>query len=220
MKSFKYLGLGLIATTVLGAAPVFAAEGQQEEIKGKDTATEVVITAKEVHPETPVDPRDPTDPKDKDRNDIAVLKFVDAPTAYKFTTQLKADGEYKIDSGTVEGQGFKVFSDAKGAHYQVKSEVKGGLVSGTGADQITADVTKFFINGKDIKESANSIVMNHTEESGKYGFETSAGERTKAVDSIGIEFKVTDGQETKVKDGTVFTGTIENTLYNVYSVNK
>lgn len=223
MKSIKYLGVALIATTLLGAAaPAFAAEEEHEAIKSGDTNTSVTLQEKVVDPGKEVPKEDPNpDPKDptKPRDDVAVLKFVKAPSDYDFTSKIRTDGQYSIEGGTVgKGQAadskFVVFSDAKGAHYHVKSVVKENKLTATVDGQtLVGTVSGFKINNEDIYSSGKDIVMDHITNPFEH-----AGEVEKSVSDIGITFTLSDSDATKVKDGTVFKGEIENTLYNVYSI--
>lgn len=225
MKSIKYLGVALIATTLLGAAaPAFATE-VSKEVGSKDennTTTTVTITEKVVDPGKEV-PKDPDPDPEHPRDDIAVLKFVKAPTAYNFTSKIQTSGTYNITSGDIVGDGFTVFSDAAGAKYQVKSVVKDNKLEevddqGTKVNNgLTASVVNFLINNKDINTAGNEVVMSDDLDEGAYKFDH-AGEKTKKVESVGINFTVDGEGATKVKDGTRFAGTIENTLYNIYNV--
>lgn len=217
MKSTKILSFVLMATSLLATAtPAFAAETPHKVGDSKDTNATVKIIGKTVTPEKPLKPDD----KDKDKpkpDQIANLKFIEAPQSFYFETSVSDDGykltadktkKYGDKNAIPEGAKYQVFSDAKGAHYNVKSVIDPQLTEKATATK-KVDVTSFKINDKEI--ASEGVVMDHTTND----FDDS-GYATMPVENIAIEFKAAD-ENNKIKMNEEYTGAIHNTLYNVYN---
>lgn len=223
MKSTKILSFVLMATSLLATAtPAFAAE-TEHEVGSKDTDATVKIIQKEVDPVNPVDPDD----KDKNKpnpDQIANLKFMEAPKTFYFETKMTGDTySLKADKTTTfdgkkaieDGAKYQVFSDAKGAHYNVKSVIDKQLVEKTHPEK-KVDVSSFKINDKEIIN--DGIVMSHTMTDGNganSNFDTT-GFATMPVENISIDFTKAAASE-QIASGDEYTGAIHNTLYNVYN---
>lgn len=210
MKKTKILGTTLMAGALFAmATPVFAAGTEHEVTDGKKTTDATVkITEKTV------------DPDDPDA-DHANLKFIEAPQAFYFETIL-TDDAYTLTADTkktygdkkaiADGAKYKVFSDATGAQYKIKSVIEGNkLTSG----EKTVDITSFKINGQDLVGETtgtkkDDVVMDQDNNK----FEKS-GYAEMAVDSIAISFTAAEG--TVIEPGDQYEGTITNTLYNIYT---
>lgn len=213
MKFFKKVSSAVLAVAILGnAAPAFAAV-VEHEVDDAQTAVTIEIEDKVVDPETPIDPgEDPNNPENPENPgtnpDVAVLELVSAPTEYNFTSSLQR-GIYTLNTGEIKGN-YGVWSDAKGAHYEVRAAIDNNQFTGNNGKKI--DVTSFSINGQNVMSQGNQTVMSHVDNP----FEKAGSTNTKSVDQVGIEFKAAEG--TEIEQGDMYTGSITNTLYNIYSV--
>lgn len=189
--------------------PVGAAGTEHKVTDGeKNTDATVKITEKTV---------DPDDPDAAHAN----LKFIEAPGAFHFETIL-TDDAYTLEADTkktygdekaiADGAKYKVFSDATGAQYKIKSVIDGNkLTSG----KKTVDITSFKINdqdlvGKNAGATKDDVVMD--QENNKF---EKSGYAEMAVDKIAISFTAAEG--TVIEPGDQYEGTITNTLYNIYT---
>lgn len=188
MKKTVLSGLLAVSILAINTTPVFA-----EEVTGQNTRTDTQLTV--------IDNRDPSVD--------AELKLEKVPSNYNFETKLQSNQEYVISGGQVDGESneFVVFSNSSSQAWSVKSTVDPKMVDTTKGK--TVDVTGFTLktNGNnDVR--AGVVVMDST--TNKIGAD---GRAKVAVDSL--EVHVTPENPAKpIEVGDVYTGTVQNVLYN------
>lgn len=222
MKSIKYLGLGLIAATVLGGvAPAFAAETVATNKDGLDPKTK-----------TQVEIVDPSKPHDNTTDDDKLV-LNEVPTAFNFKTTLQ-NGKYVIsatnpaavtteDPERITGK-YEVFSNNEKVNWEVRSSltsrdvepVSNVLKTEDGSKAV--DVTNYKIDestiANDDPAADKGVVLKNT---------TASSDQVKKIGDLGltqytpkeihIEFKAQDAEKPVAK-GDKYVGYVVNTLYN------
>lgn len=196
MKSIKYVGLALIATTLLGAAPaVFA-----DEVK-KSGNTDVEVNFQEI-----------TKPDDKGSRQ----ELIKVPTKYTFTTNFTGSDTYELIAGTVS----KGTAEAPEDVYQVFDNIKNNqygwkLTSAIQNNELNAgdtivNVTALTLDGVDLL-NGNGVIMN--KDLSKADAETGTLYTRKVADN---ELKISIKEKTgKIKSTDKLTGVLVTTMSDV-----
>lgn len=190
MKSVKYLGLALVATTLLGAAPAFAATGGTIEADKLNGNTDTEVSFEKI-----------TERNDED----AKLELQAVPTSYKFVTKYTGNNEYTITGGKISdapANVYKVYDNVvnDAAGWTVSSKIENNeLKSGS----TVVEVSGFTLDGKSL---LGGTIFSKTEGVTK---DDTGTIYTHEAKNVSITIKPKTGE---IKSDDKFTGNLVTTL--------